>query len=291
MAIPVPVIRGDDDFAPLPLHEEEDVPEGSLHHRWCNYFYNVLRALFPHWFAAGNVCIYWEPGNTQKFVAPDAFLAQGAVPEPAPRSYRAWRLPPIIFAVEIGSLATAERGAKLDRYAERLRPQEVLYTEPFDEDKDEKLTAERVHLYRWSGAEYDDVPHAPDGQVWSEVLGAWIGVDEAHNPRVYDPQGAPLLNYEELEQALLLAEERAREEAHRRVMEAQAREEARQQAAAEARARQEAEQRAGEAEARLSEDTRARTAAEERARAAEARAQEAERRLAELLAQRDEDRP
>src|SRR5438270_555537 len=141
MAIPVPAIHVEDDLTPLPLHEEEDVPEGSLHHRWSNYLYNVLRALFAQWFASGNVCIFWDPDNLQKFVAPDVFLAQGRVPEPPPRSYRAWRLPPVIFAVEIGSLATAERGAKLDRYQEHLRPQEVLHTEPVDEEKGERLTS------------------------------------------------------------------------------------------------------------------------------------------------------
>jgi hypothetical protein len=246
----------DSDLIPLPLHEEEDVPEGSLHHRWSNYLYNVLRALFAPWFAAGNVCIYWDPGDLQKFVAPDVFLAQGTVTEPPPRSYRAWRLPPVIFAVEIGSLATADKGAKLDRYQEHLRPREVLYTEPVDEEKGERLTAEQLHLYRWSGAVYEEVAPAAPGRVLSEVLEAWIGVDESHNLRVYDREGAALLTYEELEEA---------------------REEAVQRAAAEAKAREEAQQQA--------------RAAEERARAAEERAREAERRLAEFLAQQERERP
>src|SRR5437879_5641252 len=120
MATSVPVIPVEDDLAPLPLHEE-DVPEGWLHHRWAHYLYNVLCALFRHWSASGNVCIYWEPGNTEKFVAPDVFLVEGQVPEPPPRSYRAWRLPRVIFAVEIGSMATAAQGAKLPRYQEHLR--------------------------------------------------------------------------------------------------------------------------------------------------------------------------
>ena len=77
METPMPATPVEDDLAPLPLHEEEDVPEGSLHYRWCNYFYNVLRALFSHWFVAGNVCIFWDPSDPQKFVAPDVFLAQG----------------------------------------------------------------------------------------------------------------------------------------------------------------------------------------------------------------------
>lgn len=263
MAIPVPAVPIDEDLAPLPLHEEEDVPEGSLHHRWSHYLYDVLRVLFPHWFAAGNVCIFWDPRDHQKFVAPDVFLAEGSVPEPPPRSYRAWRLPRVIFVVEIGSPATAERGAKLDRYEEHLQPREVLYTDPVDEERGERLTPERVHLHRWSRAAYEEVAHAGDGRVWSEVLSSWIGVDEASNLRVYDLQGAAMLDYNELDQARVDAEERAREEARGRI-------------AAEGRARA--------AEARAQEEARQRAAAEERA-------SEAERRLAELLAQREPDRP
>jgi hypothetical protein len=276
MARPVPAIPFDKDLAPLPLHEEEDVPEGSLHHRWATYLYNVLRALFPHLFAAGNVCIFWDPGDTHKFVAPDVFLAEGSVPEPPPRSYRAWRLPKVIFAAEIGSLATAERGAKLDRYQEALQPREVLYTEPVDEEKGERLTAERVQLHRWTGASYAEVAHAADGRVWSEVLASWIGVDDAGDLRVYDRHGATILNYEELDRALRTAEERAREAGRSRA-DAEGRADA-----AEARAQAEARQRAA-AEQRAQAEARQRAAAEERAR-------EAERRLAELLAQQDTDR-
>jgi hypothetical protein len=274
------------------------VPEGSLHHRWSNYLYNVLRILFPTWFAAGNVSIYWDRTDMQKFVAPDVFLAQGSVPEPAPRSYRAWRLPPVIFAVEIGSIATAERGAKLDRYEEQLRPREVLYTEPVDEEQGEVLAPERVHLHRWAGTGYEEVPHGAGGRVWSAVLESWIGVDEAHNLRVYTPDGEPILNYEELEQARAAAEAQAREEARQRAAaEARARtsaarerEEARQRAAAEAQVLQEARLRAV-AEERAEDEARQRAAAEERAREAEERALEAERRLADLQAQMERGSP
>jgi Uma2 family endonuclease len=272
MATPVPIVPVEDDLdlAPLPLHEEEDVPEGSLHHRWSHYLYNVLRALFAHLFASGNVCIFWDPQDHQKFVAPDVFLVDGSLPEPPPRSYRAWRLPKVIFVVEIGSPATADRGPKLERYAEHLQPREVLYTDPIDDEKGERLTAEHVHLYRWSGTAYVEVPHEAHRRVWSEVLASWIGVDESHNLRVYDPRGAPILDYEELEQAYVASQQA------RLAAEARAREEARGRAAAEEQVR-ELEQRAQEV-------------ARERA-AAEERAQEAERRLAELLAERKPESP
>jgi hypothetical protein len=151
MSVPAPPSLVDN-INDYPLHEEDDVPEGSLHRRWSSYLGDVLAARFPQWFVTGNVCIYWEPRNFTEYVAPDAFLAAGHVPVPPPGVYRAWLLPPIVFAAEIGSIATAERGAKLDLYQAHLRPSEVLYTEPVHEDVGEMLSPEKVHLYRWTGA-------------------------------------------------------------------------------------------------------------------------------------------
>src|SRR5438046_1898592 len=115
-----------DNIYDYPMHEEDDVPEGPLHWRWSGYVYNVLKARYADRFVSGDVCIYWEPRNFSAYVAPDAFLAAGRVPDPPPRVYRSWLLPEVVFAAEIGSLATVERGAKLDRYQVRLRPAEVL---------------------------------------------------------------------------------------------------------------------------------------------------------------------
>src|SRR5262245_45815270 len=53
MAIPAAPTPLEDDISLYSSHEEHDVPEGSLHHRWCNYLYNVLRALFIQWFVSG----------------------------------------------------------------------------------------------------------------------------------------------------------------------------------------------------------------------------------------------
>jgi hypothetical protein len=87
----LPVLE--DDIRMYPNHEEDDVPEGTLHNRWSGYLVYSLAARFPDGFVAGNICVYWEPGNTRDYVAPDAFVAGGRVPEPPPRVYRTWLLP------------------------------------------------------------------------------------------------------------------------------------------------------------------------------------------------------
>ena len=75
----LPVLE--DDIRLYPNHEEDDVPEGTLHNRWSSYLVYSLAARFPDWFAAGNICVYWEPGNSRDYVAPDAFVAGRRVPE------------------------------------------------------------------------------------------------------------------------------------------------------------------------------------------------------------------
>jgi hypothetical protein len=290
-----------DDINDYPLHEEYDVPEGSLHRRWSGYLDDVLDARFPEGFVSGNVCIYWEPRNFTDFVAPDVFLAAGHVPDPPPRVYRSWLLPPIRFAAEIGSFSTAQRGAKLGDYSAHLHPGEVLYTEPVDEEKGQMLTPEQVHLYRWTGTVYEEVEREPNGRLRSEVLGLEIGVDEDRNLRAYTLDGEPLLYYPESErarereaQARVAAERRAeqlalqRSEAERaRAQEAEARVAAEQRAERFAQERSQAEQdRAREAQARL-EAEQARSEAERRLAEERARREALERQVAELQARRN----
>jgi hypothetical protein len=283
MSIPAPAPLVDD-ISLYPLHEEDDVPEGPLHHRWATYLYNALSARYPDWFTSGNVCIYWEPHVYHKYVAPDAFLAQGAVPEPPPRVYRIWLLPPVIFVAEIGSKETATRGPKLDRYVERIRPKEVLYTDPVDEEKGEVLTLELVHLWRLTDDGYVPVPPLPSGRLRSELLELEIGVDEEANLRLYTLDGAPLLNYQESEQERR-AEVRARvlaEQAWR--AETEARTEAERRAEAAERSRM------TEAAARV-EAEQARAEAEQRAAAERIQREALEREVAALRAQMEREKP
>ena len=75
MAVRSPTLSVDDqDY--YPLHEEDDVPEIPPHRRRVTYLQNALEARFPGWFVTGNVCIYWQRGNTKKYRAPDLLLVK-----------------------------------------------------------------------------------------------------------------------------------------------------------------------------------------------------------------------
>jgi Uma2 family endonuclease len=208
----LPVLE--DDIRLYPNHEEDDVPEGTLHNRWSGYLIYALAARFPDWFVAGNICVYYEPGNFRDYLSPDAFVAGGRVPEPPPRVYRTWLLPPLLFAAEIGSVSnTREKIAeKRGRYERHVRPLEILETEPVDEEAGEALTWEKVHLYRLTEQGYQAVEREPNGRVRAAELELEIGVDAQANLRLYTLAGEPLRTYEEEQQGRLAAEQRAGEE-------------------------------------------------------------------------------
>ena len=266
----LPVLE--DDLRLYPNHEEDDVPEGTLHQRWSDYLVYSLAARFPAWFAAGNICVYWEPGNTRDYLSPDAFVAAGRVPEPPPRVYRTWLLPPLRFAAEIGSVSNTREAMteKRGRYERHVRPLELLETEPIDEEAGEVLTPEKLHLYRLTEQGYQEVEREPNGRVRAAGLELEIGVDEQANLRLYTLSGEPLRTYEEEQQA-------------RRAAEARWEQEARERAAAEARWEQETRERAA-AEARWEQEARERAAAEERAGEERAQREALEREVAELRA-------
>jgi hypothetical protein len=236
-----------------PNHEEDDVPEGTLHNRWTRYLVDALDAHFPDRFVAGNICVYWERGNPQKYLGPDAFVAQGGVGEPPPRVYRTWMHPPLLFAAEIGSVNNTREmmKEKRGRYAQFLRPPELLESEPIDEEAGEVLTLEHLHLYRLTDQGYEEVPRQPNGRVRSEVLDLEFGVDEDANLRLYTLSGDPLLTYDEEQQARRTAEQaHLTAEQARRAAE-QARRAAEQRAAEERAQREVLEREVAELRSRL----------------------------------------
>jgi putative restriction endonuclease len=240
----------EDDPCFYPNHEEDDVPEGTLHNRWSRYLIDALDARFPDRFVAGNICVYWERGNPRDYLSPDTFVAQSRLPEPPPRIYRAWLYPPLLFAAEIGSVnnTRVQQQEKRGRYAQFLRPLELLETEPINEEDEEVLTLEHLHLYRLTDQGYEEQPRQPNGRVRSETLELEIGVDAESNLRLYTLTGDPLLTYEEEQQARLAAEQ-----AHLAAEQARL---AAEQGAAKERAQREAlERELAELRARLAQDS------------------------------------
>jgi Uma2 family endonuclease len=262
MAVPLAPLDLLDDQNYYPLHEEDDVPETPPHERRSRYARDAIETRFPHWFVTGNVCIYWERGNTQKYRAPDLFVVKEPLTEPVTRVYQLWRQPPVAFVLEVANRSTfrQDEEPKLEIYQEQVKAAEYLHVD---------LDRKQKRLWRLGPGGYVSVAEEPNGRLRSEELGLEFDLEDG-TLQIYTPEGERLLSHEELE-AQRAEEARGRQEAERqRAVEAQLRQEAEAQRLEEARRRQ-------EAEAQQAEEAR-------RRQEAEARATELERQLAELRA-------
>jgi Uma2 family endonuclease len=238
-----------------PIHEEDDLPETHAHERQVRYARDALQAHFSDRYVGGNLCIYWEPGNRRRYIAPDLFVARGQPAQPRPRVYLLWEDPPVRFVLEVISRETASQVEKnRGIYRRHLEVAEVL-----------EVNAEQhqVALWRLGPAGYEAVAPEVSGRLRSQELELEFGLNEDDFLWVYTLTGERLLTYEEENERRTEAEIRA---------------------AVEARQRAEAEARAREAEVRATEEAQRREAAEARAAEEAARRQELERQLADLRA-------
>ena len=269
MAIQTPPLSVDDQEY-YPLHEEDDVPETPPHRRQVTDLDTALRAHFPGWFVSGNVCLYWEPGNTRDYRAPDVFVVKEPLSEPVTRVYQLWKQPPVAFALEVGSRSTLRQdvGPKVEIYRDRVKAREYYHA-----DLDHKVQ----RLWRQGPGGYEELAPETNGRLRSAELGLELDLDEAGTLRIYTEAGELLLTHAEERERRIATEERLAVAEQQAAQEAQRREAAVEQAAEEAARRQTAEQRAAEEAVR-------RAAAEQQAAQEAARRAELERQLAALQA-------
>jgi Uma2 family endonuclease len=265
MAVPVsyPALWDDQEF--YPLHEEDDVPEIPPHEATARYLRDAIAARFPGWFVTGDVCIYWEPGNTRAYRAPDVLVVKEPLAEEVHRVYQTWKQPPVAFVAEIGSRSTfrEDEGPKLEIYQDQVQAAEYFYANPPQGDQ---------RLWRRGPDGYEAVAAEANGRLRSAELGLEFSLDDAGDLWLYTLEGERLLTHTESEA------ERQQEARRRQAAEAERAEEARLRQAAEAQQAEEARLRQA-AEAQQAEEAR-------RRQEAEARVAELERQLAERRARR-----
>lgn len=252
MTVSVSLARDDDPLS-YSTHPEDNMPETDSHEYSVRYLRGAVASASEEWRVSGNVCIYWERGNYQRYVAPDLFVLQEPRSTPGRRVVLAWQEPPILFALEVISRTTRklDEEEKPALCAEHLRIPEFLLYDP------ERHT---LRTGRLGPNGYDPVLPGPNGRSRSVSLGLEFGLGENGFLWVYDQNGERIPLQEELHQALTLAEERLETTAKRLATEAQGRrrerqrrEEAEARANAEAARREELERQLAELRARLGE--------------------------------------
>jgi Uma2 family endonuclease len=201
--------------------------------------------------------------------------------------YRAQEEARPVLVIEITSESTRANdfGIKKEFYRQAGVPVYAL-VDRYDEGEESPTVS--ALGFRLTPDGYVPRPADPQGRVWLESVGLWLGAENGE-AFLYDQAGVRLEAPEDLADAALAAlakaQERADEAQSLMEEEVRARREAESRAEQEARARAEAQARARE-EARVRAETEARAREEARARAeAEARAREEARARAEAEAQ------
>jgi Uma2 family endonuclease len=210
MAAPVsyPAVWDDQEF--YPLHEEDDVPEIPPHEATTRYLRDAVAARFPAGFVTGDVCIYWEPGNTTAYRAPDLLVVKEPLAEPVDRVYQTWKQPPVAFVAEIGSRSTfrIDEGPKVEIYQDLVRAAEYYYADPPNGHQ---------RLWRRGPNGYEAAAPEASGRLRSEELRLEFALED-EGVRLYTRAGELLLSHVETDAAWQEAEaarqaaETAREE-------------------------------------------------------------------------------
>jgi Uma2 family endonuclease len=204
-------------MAALPLQHDIDYPESDGRpvaetERHIDEIFDLIHALrtryakVPDVYVAGNMLMYYVPGNIKKSVSPDVFLVEGVSKEKR-RTYKVWeegRAPSLVIEVTSKSTWSEDLIEKKEKYA-RLGVKEYFL---FD------LLGEYLHPhlqgFRLSESWYGEIEPDADGSLTSEVTGLRFQV-EGERLRLVDlATGEKLLRSAEEAEAREAAEERAR---------------------------------------------------------------------------------
>ena len=281
--MPLPYEVAFDDDTDYPESDGQPMAETELNRDLMIDSILTLKARFqdvPDVCVSGDMLMYYVMKDPKKSVAPDIFVTFG-VEKKQRRIYRIWEEgKPPDFVLEFSSKRT---------FANDLGPKKTLYAEVLGVREYFLFDSERKYLptplmgFRLVGTEYVPIRPEPDGKVYAETLGLFLG-SRGDGFGYYDAVAerwleTPMDEAEARAEAAATVADLA-EAAARRAEEAAA--QAKEIVAQEALARQRIEARAQEeADARQ----RAEAAAEEKrveAEQADARASEAEEELAQL---------
>lgn len=190
--------------------------EGDAQRKVLTYCTEALGIYFqdrPDVYVAGNLFIYYEEGNPNSVVAPDAFVIFG-VSNQERRSYKTWeegnKTPDFVLEITSKTTRVQDQGAKKGIYAF------LGVAEYFQYDPTGDYLSPRLQGFHLSEGNY--FPIAPtalsDGflSIHSEVLGLDLRVNSDGQFRFYNPvTGSKLMTHREAEQARLSAESRIAE--------------------------------------------------------------------------------
>ena len=222
-------------LAPLPFELVLDDGE-PLESDWHTVAFPLLRKLIlramaeqgrTDFFCGANIFVYysvqqaWEVAEEEKkglekraFRGPDVFWVGGIDPDRDRQAWIAWeeggRLPDVIIELLSSSTAHKDRTEKRDLYAQVFHTAEYFLCDP---------ETRQLEGLRLAGRSYRPIQPEENGRVWSEQLGAFLGlwrgeVDERTGDwvRLFRPDGSLVPMPEEQAEAERLRAEAAEAE-------------------------------------------------------------------------------
>lgn len=176
----------------------DEMGETAIHFKLISLFYNLLEAFFAarNDVAIGaNLMIYFDEGNSKRWLAPDVFVCFG-VENKLRRTFKTWEegvFPQIVFEIASDNTFENDLGGKRLEYA-RLGVEEYYLLDPEREYLPSPLMAFRRNKGRLEMVQFEN------NRVASPLLELEI-VDTGKSFRIFNPQTQEFL------QAVLTGEE------------------------------------------------------------------------------------
>lgn len=180
-----------EEFALLELPEGDGAPlESNYHVMQIALLTELVHQHFggrDDYFCGGNIFVYYSLEQAQEIIeyvqerrtsvrykGPDFFVVLGVDGKKKRKSWIAWqeggRYPDVIIEITSPSTKSKDTEDNLILYEQVFRTPEYFW---YDE------SAGELQGYRLQGEAYVPIPPNDQGWLWSEVLGAWLGISDA----------------------------------------------------------------------------------------------------------------
>ncbi len=188
----------EDDATYYPVEFEDEMGETAFHFKLITLFYGLLDAYFStpnNALVAANMMVYYEKGNTKRWLAPDIFVCFG-VENHLRRVFKVWEegvFPQVVFEIASENTFENDLGGKRLDYA-RLGVEEYYLLDP----EREYLPSPLMAFHRQNGRLLS--ANVENKRILSPLLNLEI-VDTDRSFRLFNPQTQEFL------QAVLTGEE------------------------------------------------------------------------------------
>lgn len=182
-------------FPPSDLWSDEPPLESDLHRDQIDLLISILKLFWRDrndFYATGNLTIYYSPNQkkSEDFRGPDFFVVLGTEKKDR-KSWVVWheegKYPHIIIEILSNSTADVDKGLKKQLYQDTFRTPDYFWFDPVT------LEFQGFHLI---DGQYQEITATPEGRLWSQQLGLYLGVHEA-KLRYFTPEGALIPSAEE----------------------------------------------------------------------------------------------